>query len=230
MGQIVEKMMLTFAESAHPAFRATGPLSRGVLQSKSGRKLSIHHCADSGTIETVLRTIISINQLSLHGAVAEMCEQCDSRHDRTSRFVVERQSNPSFVPSVIMTNMLLDDGWFCTRRKSVAKMSGTNWKSIRTRQNEQFLYWCRVLDHSWSETVFHDAWCFGRNSFSPTCSRSFRKQYCWPFITWTMCWPWTVYLYTFITLDVQSIYIPSLIQDWYPEVKFWANDKKYTLC
>ena len=28
-----------------------------------------------GTIETVFRTVTSVNQLSLHGAVAEMCEE-----------------------------------------------------------------------------------------------------------------------------------------------------------
>ena len=55
--------MLTFAESGHPVFRSTSPLSRGVLRSKGGGKLSIHHCADPGTITTVFRTITSVNQL-----------------------------------------------------------------------------------------------------------------------------------------------------------------------
>ena len=36
------KMMFTFAESGHLVFRATSPLSRGVLKSKGGGKLSIH--------------------------------------------------------------------------------------------------------------------------------------------------------------------------------------------
>ena len=67
--------MITLAESTHPVFRSTSPLSAGVLLSKGGGKLSIHHCADPGTIET-FRTIVSVNQLSLHGAVAEMCEEC----------------------------------------------------------------------------------------------------------------------------------------------------------
>ena len=62
--KIAEKMMLTFAESGCPIFRATSPLSRGVLKSKGGGKLSTHFCADGRTIETVFRTIISVNQLS----------------------------------------------------------------------------------------------------------------------------------------------------------------------
>ena len=39
---ITEKMMLEFAESGHPIFRATSPLSRGQLKSKGHGKLSIH--------------------------------------------------------------------------------------------------------------------------------------------------------------------------------------------
>ena len=107
--KIAGKMMLTFAESGHPVFRATSPLSRGVLKSKGGGKLSIHFCADEGAIETVFCTILSVNQLSLYGAVAEMCGEYESCHDRTGGPVVRGQSSPSFVPSVIKTNMPLND-------------------------------------------------------------------------------------------------------------------------
>ena len=74
--------MLTFAENKHPVFRSTSPLSRGVLKSKGGGKLSIHYCAaPGGKIETVFRTIIYVNQLSIYGAVADMCEEYESSHD-----------------------------------------------------------------------------------------------------------------------------------------------------
>ena len=99
--KIAELMMLKFGESGHPVFRATSPLSRGVLKSKGGGKLSIPHCADQETIKTVFRTITSVNQLSLYGAVAEMCQEYASYHDRTVRPVVGGQSTSSFVPNVI---------------------------------------------------------------------------------------------------------------------------------
>ena len=70
--KLAEKMLLEFAESGHPIFRATSPLSRGQLKSKGHGKLSIHCCADLETIKAVFRIIISVNQLSLYGAVAEM--------------------------------------------------------------------------------------------------------------------------------------------------------------
>ena len=49
LDKMTEKMMFTFAESGHPVFRATNPLSRGQLESKGGEKLSIHHCANLET-------------------------------------------------------------------------------------------------------------------------------------------------------------------------------------
>ena len=54
--KLAEQMMMKFAESGHPVFRSTSPLSRGVLKSKGGGKLSTHFCADGGRFETVFRT------------------------------------------------------------------------------------------------------------------------------------------------------------------------------
>ena len=108
--RVAEQMMLTFAESKHPIFRSTSPLSRGVLKSKGGGKLSIHFCADGETVETVFRTIISVNQLSIYRTVSDMCEECNTCHYRTGRLVVAGQSNPLFVPSVMKTDIPLTDG------------------------------------------------------------------------------------------------------------------------
>ena len=49
---IAEKMLMEFAESGCPIFRATTPLSRGQLKSKGHGKLSIHFTADHQSIET----------------------------------------------------------------------------------------------------------------------------------------------------------------------------------
>ena len=87
--KLAEKMLIEFAESGCPIFRATTPLSRGQLKSKGHGKLSIHFAAVQETIETIFRIIVSASQLSLYGAVAEMCEKYESLHERTGRFVVE---------------------------------------------------------------------------------------------------------------------------------------------
>ena len=80
---IAEQMLLEFAESGHPTFRATTPLSRCILKSKGRGKLSIHFAADQETIDTIYRIILSVNQLSVHGAVAAVCEEFESHQDRS---------------------------------------------------------------------------------------------------------------------------------------------------
>ena len=75
-----------------------------MCKSKGGGKLSIHFCADEGTIKTVFRTIITVNQLSMYGAVSDLCDECKSRHVRTGRPVLVGQSDPLFEPaSLLMT-------------------------------------------------------------------------------------------------------------------------------
>ena len=78
---IADDMLLEFAESGHPTFRATTPLSRGILKSKGHGKLSIHFAADELTIETIFRIIISVNQLNTYGAVAAICVEFENHQD-----------------------------------------------------------------------------------------------------------------------------------------------------
>ena len=106
--KMVEKMKITLADSGHPVFRATSPLSRGQLKSKGGGKLSIHNCADLETIETIFRIIVSADQHSLYGAVAEMCEEYETLHDRSGQPVVGEKSSSSLVLSVIKTDVALE--------------------------------------------------------------------------------------------------------------------------
>ena len=96
-------MMIKIGESGHPVFRVTSPLSRGTLKSKGRGKLSIHFCDDGGTIETVFRTIISVHQLSIYGAVSDLCEDYQACHVRTWRLVLARQSDPLFEPATLLT-------------------------------------------------------------------------------------------------------------------------------
>ena len=52
-----------------------------ILKSKGHGKLSIHFAADELTIETIFRIILSVNQLSVYGAVAALCEEFESHQD-----------------------------------------------------------------------------------------------------------------------------------------------------
>ena len=70
-------------KSGHPIFRATTPLSRGQLKSKGKGKVSIHFSADTDTIDTIYRIILSVNQLSIYGAVAAICDEYEGHPDNT---------------------------------------------------------------------------------------------------------------------------------------------------
>ena len=85
---IAEKMFLEFAESGHPVFRATTPLSRGKLKSKGKGKVSIHFAANQDIIDTIYPIILSVNQLSVYGAVAATCEEFEDHQDRTGELVI----------------------------------------------------------------------------------------------------------------------------------------------
>ena len=65
-------MIEQFQQSGHPVFRGISALNRGTLKRKPGRSI-IHFKADSGDIESVLRTIHSANELSIYGAVLSWC-------------------------------------------------------------------------------------------------------------------------------------------------------------
>ena len=106
--RMAEKKMLEFGESGHPIFLAISPLSRGRLKNKGHGKLSMHCCADWETIETIFRINVSVNQLSLYGAIAALSEEYETHHDRTGQPVVRGQWSSSFVPNLNKTEVSLD--------------------------------------------------------------------------------------------------------------------------
>ena len=85
---VAEEMLLLFAESGHLIFRSTTPLSRGKLKSKGKGKVSIHFTADQDTVDTIYRIILSVNQLSVYGLVAAICDEYENHQDRTGQPVI----------------------------------------------------------------------------------------------------------------------------------------------
>ena len=104
---VAEEMLLKFAESGHPIFRSTTPLSRGKLKSKGKGKVSIHFSADQDTVDTIYRIILSVNQLSVYGAVAAICEEYESHPDSTGEPVI--LEGQSLVLGEIRAEVLVHD-------------------------------------------------------------------------------------------------------------------------
>ena len=155
--KVAELMMIKFGGSGHPVFRATSPLSRGTFKSKGGGKWSVHFCADGDTIETDFRTIISVNQLSIYGAVSDVCDEYSACHVRTERPVLAGQSDPLFEPVRLLITTPTPSTEVLAQEILFQKVRKNEWKGPHNKiEWTKDLYWCRILENSWSRTVLHD--------------------------------------------------------------------------
>ena len=82
---VADIMMINFSESGHPVFRGSSAFERGVLKSKGKGQLSIHFHDRDETVEVILRKVISVNRLSVYGAVAQMCEELPWEMSKSSK-------------------------------------------------------------------------------------------------------------------------------------------------
>ena len=66
-------------DDAYPRRKRTSCISTDecvesrILETQKGGKLSIHHNGDLSVAELLFRTIISVNHLSIHGAIEDWC-------------------------------------------------------------------------------------------------------------------------------------------------------------
>ena len=87
------------------------------------------------TVETIFRIIVSASQLSLYGAVADICEEYESLHERTGRSVV-MGANEFFTRAQCDQDRSSFGLWWPSEpRSSTAAIWRTNWKAV-TRQIE----------------------------------------------------------------------------------------------
>ena len=146
--RIAKQMMLKFAKADTQSFEPRVHCPEVDSKSKGHGKLSIHYCADLETIETIFHIIVSVHQLSLYGAVADMCGKYETLHDRTVKPVVGGQSSSSFVPSVIKTNVPLNSDDHAHKDLLLQRYGERIEKTITTRQIQKILYGCRIPDYS----------------------------------------------------------------------------------
>ena len=96
------------------------------------------------TIESVVRTIISVNQLSIYGAVSDLCEEYSARQTRTGETRVGRTIWPIVRASKIIDNDTYIFDWNSCTRNFIAKVQGTSGKAFTRRSSDKELYWCRI--------------------------------------------------------------------------------------
>ena len=84
----------------HPVFRAISASERGQLKSKGGGRKSIHLNGSEETIGLILRTVISVNKVSVYGAVAELCKELDpDSRNQTEGEICESLVVPTEIPN-----------------------------------------------------------------------------------------------------------------------------------
>ena len=81
---IADEMLLEFAESGCPIFRATTPLAE-ISKAKDTENCRYILLRIRKTIETIFRIIVFAHQFSLYGAVANMCEEFEFHQDRSGQ-------------------------------------------------------------------------------------------------------------------------------------------------
>ena len=99
-----------------------------------------------------VRTITSLNQLSLYGPVAEICEENESFHERTGRPAVMGQSRSALVLSVIKTGFF----WFVMTQRIKIFYCHNMTNELRGCHNK--IHWVNpgFSVCCWKRTVFHD--------------------------------------------------------------------------
>ena len=70
-----EKMLQNFQRSGHQIFRCTSAMERGQFGSKGGGRTTIHFTASDDNVRLFLKMVISVNQLSLYRAVADLIKE-----------------------------------------------------------------------------------------------------------------------------------------------------------
>ena len=101
--KLFEDMMLNFAESGHPIFRATTAFERGELKCQGQVVKSIHFNGSDETIESIFRTVIFVNQLSINGAVADLCGELRRDSVGTGKRVADENLESSVIPTKFLT-------------------------------------------------------------------------------------------------------------------------------
>ena len=92
--------MANFSRSGQAIFRASSRFERGELRSKGGGKKSIHNNGTKETIELLLRTVISANQLSMYGAIADLCKDVPERIGAPGKPAASEHLEKVEIPSV----------------------------------------------------------------------------------------------------------------------------------
>ena len=126
--------MQNFQRSGHLVFRETSALERGELRSKGSGKKSIHFNGSTQNIELLLQIVISVNQLSLYGAVADLIKELPDDQRAPRKHVALDQMEQEIItlpPLQKCKPMMSDSETYC----EIASEDLKNYQKTRSYQN-----------------------------------------------------------------------------------------------
>ena len=94
-----ERMMLNFAGSGHPFFMPPAPRKEETRRSKGKGRKSFHFNASEETMELVVRTILSLNQLSIYGEVADLCKESSKDSEAAGKLASNEDLESMGIPT-----------------------------------------------------------------------------------------------------------------------------------
>ena len=98
-------------------------------------------------LKLFFRSIISVNQLSIYGAVSDLCDEYSACQARTERPVLAGQSDPLFEPA----RLLMTTPTLCVKflhKKIYCKSTKNEWKGSHNKTDwEKFI----LMQDSWTQ-------------------------------------------------------------------------------
>ena len=128
-----------FKGTGHPVLKSISALRRGILKKKNGRD-TIHFNADASNTELTFRNIHSVSQLSIHGAVANWCEQFGLTEEEAGK---ERQKE-SVIKGVLTSVKSQEVKLLVSRPKRVSGSSLREKNRTSSRWHRQFTRVCEL--------------------------------------------------------------------------------------
>ena len=138
-----------FSDSSHPTCRASSVSESGESRSKRGGKKSIHFNGSDENIELLLRTVNSANQLSVYGAIADLCNELpkDLRAPRNLQHLIIWKRWRTLVQEYERKFEQLSDNQKWSKHCSDACLklveTGQYFHTLDTEEGQQMQHFCR---------------------------------------------------------------------------------------
>ena len=138
----------------HHIFRCTSALGRGQLRSKGEGRTTIHFTASDDNAQLLLKLVISVNQLSLYGAVADLIKELPDDQRVPGKLVALDQMEQEIITQPPLAEVQANEERQGDRLQNYEHWFEKKKKTTRRPEAIQIVSWTIILCFSvteWSE-------------------------------------------------------------------------------